>query len=120
MPWIGCLNGQQFTGLRGVADNGSEGDAGTVSASLRTTSGNHSGLSPGRSCRGSRSGHAEVLGKLVAALAAFRTADDSAVLAAADERGNLTLWDPLSGSPPAADGGTCVVSVPTAGRRSDS
>lgn len=33
------------------------------------------------------------------ALAAFRTADDSAVLAAADERGNLTLWDPLSGSP---------------------
>ncbi|MFF2101718.1 AAA family ATPase [Streptomyces sp. NPDC058202] len=33
------------------------------------------------------------------ALAAFRTADDSAVLAAADDRGNLTLWDPLSGSP---------------------
>ncbi|MEV5910515.1 AAA family ATPase [Streptomyces chartreusis] len=33
------------------------------------------------------------------ALAAFRTADDSAVLAAADEGGNLTLWDPLSGSP---------------------
>ncbi|MET7889000.1 AAA family ATPase [Streptomyces avermitilis] len=32
------------------------------------------------------------------ALAAFRTADDSAVLAASDERGNLTLWDPLSGS----------------------
>ncbi|MGC5040062.1 AAA family ATPase [Streptomyces sp. DT190] len=33
------------------------------------------------------------------ALAAFRTTDASAVLAAADERGNLTLWDPLSGSP---------------------
>ncbi|MEU0860821.1 AAA family ATPase [Streptomyces griseofuscus] len=32
------------------------------------------------------------------ALAAFRTADDSVVLAAADERGNVTLWDPLSGS----------------------
>ncbi|KUO07187.1 hypothetical protein AQJ58_36205 [Streptomyces sp. DSM 15324] len=33
------------------------------------------------------------------ALATFRTTDDSVVLAAADERGNLTLWDPLSGSP---------------------
>lgn len=33
------------------------------------------------------------------ALAAFHTADGTAVLAAADERGNLTLWDPLSGSP---------------------
>ncbi|MEU0617738.1 AAA family ATPase [Streptomyces albogriseolus] len=33
------------------------------------------------------------------ALATFRNADDSVVLAAADERGNLTLWDPLSGSP---------------------
>ncbi|MFF3990579.1 AAA family ATPase [Streptomyces sp. NPDC001797] len=32
------------------------------------------------------------------ALATFRTADGSTVLAASDERGNFTLWDPLSGS----------------------